>query len=168
MTIKTQLPSTLSLLFFVNDKIYICSSTQSLEWNLWLCTQEHWDTLMCSAVQNPECLLSSMSSLSLDLWPSIWHCPRHFFGFANFRFLLVLSLWPFPWPVASQILKSHSCNWGTNKQNMDGALTELSLSRQNIEPHASRFCQETMLQSLRGGRRGTENCESWWQHVKSS
>jgi len=37
---------------------------------------------------------------------------------------------------------------------MDGVLTELSLSRQNVEPHASRFRQETMWQSLRGERRG--------------
>lgn len=37
---------------------------------------------------------------------------------------------------------------------MDGVLTELSLSRQNVEPHASRFLQETMWQPLRGERHG--------------
>ena len=32
---------------------------------------------------------------------------------------------------------------------MDGALTELSLSRQNIEPHASRYSQETIAATER-------------------
>lgn len=56
------------------NSIFTVPNHEFQGWDLWLCTCEPWDPLVCSNVQKAASD-SSMCSLSLDFCPLIWHCP---------------------------------------------------------------------------------------------